>query len=442
MSIPIIIYITGGVAICVWSTINARANYKKKHPVKQKDAFNNALYEIFRWIFILLFWPIMILFLLIAKIFEEKIEENPFARKKYKKELALEQERKNAFLKDRLVEQLPIPEYAKEFKQESGVAFFIDTTQCTGTTTRINSLSDKIKFKLKHKQWVFFHPNAYSCNLSAREIGYLVPFYKDVAPQSKAGLNNSQLILDYLGYRGNFKTGFLLKSPDKLHFFSIREDEDTSNFASEFCDVISNHKIAFYGAFGLDILLLPMGLSKMAEKDLQEIYRKVWQLKTSGEYYLVQPVLEKIISEFNQPVVSPMVIDSEFRIYLPAYNNMEIKMSHLTKAIYFLFLLHPKGIRFEYFSNHEEELFEIYKTISNKISMTDMDKTIKRLSSRRGSEILVHISRIKAAFLRKFDERFAAQYYVDGERGGIKKIQLNRELVEWKIMLFQKQLNI
>ena len=58
-------------------------------------------------------------------------------------------------------------------------------------------------------------------------------------------------------------------------------------------------------------------------------------------------------------------MDSEFKIYLPDYKNVEIKMTTLPKALYILFLRHPEGIILKQLSDFEPELMKIYQIISN-----------------------------------------------------------------------------
>ena len=55
-----------------------------------------------------------------------------------------------------------------------------------------------------------------------------------------------------------------------------------------------------------------------------------------------------------------MVITKDYKIILPHYNNMEIKMEPLAKAVYLLFLNHPKGILFKNLPDYRKELTKIY----------------------------------------------------------------------------------
>jgi hypothetical protein len=118
-------------------------------------------------------------------------------------------------------------------------------------------------------------------------------------------------------------------------------------------------------------------------------------------------------------------------IFLPDYNNMEIKMPTLSKAIYMLYLRHPEGIFFSYLPDYRDELLHIYGLISGRDSREDIRKSIDDVTDPTRNSINEKCSRIKQAFLREFDDSIARNYYITGERGEAKKILLSREMVTW-----------
>ena len=119
------------------------------------------------------------------------------------------------------------------------------------------------------------------------------------------------------------------------------------------------------------------------------------------------------------------------RIFLPDYNNMEIKMHPLSKALYMLFLRHPEGIMFSYLPDYRDELLHLYEMITGRDNRTDIRKSIDDVTDPTRNSINEKCSRIKQAFLREFDDSIARNYYVIGERGEAKKILLPREMVTW-----------
>ena len=119
------------------------------------------------------------------------------------------------------------------------------------------------------------------------------------------------------------------------------------------------------------------------------------------------------------------------RIFLPDYNNMEIKMPTLSKAIYMLYLRHPEGIMFSYLPDYRDELLHLYGLISGRDNREDIQRSIDDVTDPTRNSINEKCSRIKQAFLREFDDSIARNYYITGERGEAKRILLSRDLVTW-----------
>lgn len=141
-------------------------------------------------------------------------------------------------------------------------------------------------------------------------------------------------------------------------------------------------------------------------------------------------LLEKIIHQQDQ--LSRMVINKEYRIFLPEYNQMEITMEPLVKAVYFLFLKHPEGIVIKHLPDYREELTEIYKQL-RPLGMSQRAKqSIEDVTNPLKNSINEKCARIRSAFEQKFDEHLAKNYFITGERGMAKGIALPRNLVTWE----------
>ena len=120
------------------------------------------------------------------------------------------------------------------------------------------------------------------------------------------------------------------------------------------------------------------------------------------------------------------------RIFLPDYNNVEIKMPPLSKAIYLLYLRHPEGIKFSYLPDYRKELLSVYEMISGRDSREDIRRSIDDVTDPTRNSINEKCSRIKQAFLRVFDDSIARNYYITGERGEAKKILLPQDMIDWE----------
>lgn len=156
----------------------------------------------------------------------------------------------------------------------------------------------------------------------------------------------------------------------------------------------------------------------------EEIRSKVEELRSYGvSEYIIQSLFHE------EQKLSRLVITSDYKIILPDYNDMEIKMEPLPKAIYILFLRHPNGIRFKDLTDYRDELAEIYINVTNRQDLASIYKSIENVLDPTKNSINEKCSRIREAFISRFDERLASQYYITGIAGKKKGVLLDREHV-------------
>lgn len=162
----------------------------------------------------------------------------------------------------------------------------------------------------------------------------------------------------------------------------------------------------------------------------EEVKERIQQLRRLGvnECQLMELVA-------FPPVLSPLVVTDEFKILLPDYENREIEMTPLVKAVYFLFLRHPEGIPFKNLPKYRKELLFIYKQITPRMQEDNIVRSVKDVTDPTKNSINEKCARIREAFLKEFDENFAEKYYVVGKRGEPKFIQLPRSMVQWPDIL-------
>lgn len=130
--------------------------------------------------------------------------------------------------------------------------------------------------------------------------------------------------------------------------------------------------------------------------------------------------------------LSRLIVTKDFRILLPEYNDIEVKMEPLVKAVYLLFLKHPEGIVFKALSDYREELLDIYKQLKPLGLNQRTIQSIEDVTNPLLNSINEKCARIRSAFVKEFDEGLAMNYFVTGERGEVKKIALPRDLVVWE----------
>lgn len=130
--------------------------------------------------------------------------------------------------------------------------------------------------------------------------------------------------------------------------------------------------------------------------------------------------------------LSRLIITKDYRVLLPEYNDIEVKMEPLVKAVYLLFLNHPDGIVFKELADYREELLDIYKKLKPLGLNKRTIQSIEDLTNPLLNSINEKCARIRSAFIKEFDESLAKNYFVTGERGEAKKITLPRDLVIWE----------
>lgn len=164
---------------------------------------------------------------------------------------------------------------------------------------------------------------------------------------------------------------------------------------------------------------------------IEEVRERVDKLRAKG---VEEMVLQKILAP--KVVLSKMRINSRGNIYLTqyegGYNGMEIEMHPLDKAIYFLFLRHPEGIRFNFLPDYRDELMSIYKTLCDTRTEKEMRDSVYAVTNPCSNSINEKCSRIRQAFIAKIDEQLASHYYINGKRGEPKGIKLDRTMITWE----------
>jgi TonB-dependent SusC/RagA subfamily outer membrane receptor len=140
--------------------------------------------------------------------------------------------------------------------------------------------------------------------------------------------------------------------------------------------------------------------------------------------------IECLINDHGK--LSKLVITRDYRIVLPDYNNMEISMTPIVKAVYLLFLRHPEGINYKDLVDYRDELTSIYVDIKGAPLDAKMEQSVVRATNPLDNSINEKVARIREAFVTRFDEHLATNYIVHGGRGEAKRIPLHRELVEWQ----------
>lgn len=157
-----------------------------------------------------------------------------------------------------------------------------------------------------------------------------------------------------------------------------------------------------------------------------EIKQRIQALRLMG----VSDFVIRRMIDLPEPKLSKLRITKDYRIFLPDYNDMEITMPTLSKVVFFFYLRHPEGLRFKELVDYREELLEIYYRISNRGEIEKLDQSIDELVDSTRNSINEKCSRIRAAFVGRFSDELAKNYYMTVGSGNAKQITLDRDMVE------------
>ena len=152
------------------------------------------------------------------------------------------------------------------------------------------------------------------------------------------------------------------------------------------------------------------------EERAQELKRLVSQLQAEGRNDLLLkaigvPLLEELRLEAAKGNLSRLVITKEYRFILVDYNNKEVELQPVHKAVYMLFLAHPEGIEFKKLADYREELTRYYMATAKLMDKEKILEGVDHLVNPLDNAINEKCSRIKKVFLDMMDE-YTASYYI------------------------------
>jgi hypothetical protein len=174
-------------------------------------------------------------------------------------------------------------------------------------------------------------------------------------------------------------------------------------------------------------------------KELVDVGRKDLLLRAIGV-----PLLEELRIEAAKARLSRLLITKDYRFLLIDYDNKEVVMNPVHKAVYLLFLHHPEGIEFKKLCDYRDELQGYYLATARLMDKQTISDSIDMLVDPLNNSINEKCSRIKSVFLSMMDQYTANFYIVSShtqkhivgssriwyER--LKVITLPRDLVVWE----------
>lgn len=145
---------------------------------------------------------------------------------------------------------------------------------------------------------------------------------------------------------------------------------------------------------------------------------------------LMQTLLKGKIVVGPHQKLSPLLVNGELRIVLPHYNEVEIEMPALCRAIYILFLSHPEGIALRNIADCRPELEHIYSLVMPGRDDARARRTLDNLCDPMSNTLNEYISKIKRCVATCIiNDDLARHYCITGKRNEAYRIHLDPSLV-------------
>lgn len=170
-----------------------------------------------------------------------------------------------------------------------------------------------------------------------------------------------------------------------------------------------------------------------AKKMLMELLANDYLLKDEE----VKKLLKKMASKNDEkngclPQSTPIIIDTQCRLFFPMYSDKEVKMSYLPKTVYIFFLLHHSGVEFKNLDNYLKELYQIYQIVSEEknIEAGKIKKSLNNLVEPGNNRIYEICSIVRKTLSEILPAELVTQYAITGKWGGLHRIKAKRSLLE------------
>ena len=145
---------------------------------------------------------------------------------------------------------------------------------------------------------------------------------------------------------------------------------------------------------------------------------------------LISHDIRRIADRYRQSVKpSRLLIKRNGILRLIDYQK-EVILNPLQLTVYLFFIQRPNGIIFKELSQFRDELYRIYSILTNRTDPDRISKSIDDLANPFSNSMSEKCSKIKEAFIRVIDERWAEPYFITGNRNEPKSIKLNRDLIQ------------
>lgn len=326
-------------------------------------------------------------------------------------------------------------QYNSQFSQfntnDNMVIFFdLENNHTINQFIKTNIVTIKQRFSDEYKNFVYLPNIEFSENVDTI-LKYYLPHlsesnFRKFQFEKIFQKPESQKIVDYFGYGGTIKCGLIFIVDYTAHIIECSDLMLQNNQESFFADLLLYFKTLNEEDEFNDFPSNPFNPYENLDDDaltkINEIQKQLYELKQNGQLLFALPILKELLEketntiDFNSE--NNLLIDVDFRILLPNFNNIEIQLSHLTKAVYMLFYNNPQGINIKKLYQYKQQIISLYAGISNQLDYDKMLQSIDDLVKPDSKAIYTHISRIKSAFYKQMDYKFADKFIVTSANFG------------------------
>lgn len=166
----------------------------------------------------------------------------------------------------------------------------------------------------------------------------------------------------------------------------------------------------------------------------ENVREKMMQVRTLIGELAEMGVSEEVLKDLAHPhrQLSRICITKDYRIYLPEFNNIEVDLTPLPRAVFILFLKHPEGIVFKEIGDYFIELLHIYKIImGSKFNEVRARASLSSLCDPIKNSLNEKCSRIREKFYEILSPDTAPMYCIAGVRCQPKRIRIPHTLINW-----------
>lgn len=169
-----------------------------------------------------------------------------------------------------------------------------------------------------------------------------------------------------------------------------------------------------------------------SEDQLAQVERMLREMEKLG---IGRQLLIQILNEGQKKEFSRIRVTSSYHVFLEhqEWGNKEVELPPLHRAIYLLYLKYEEGIAIKDLAGSNEEIFEIYRKISNGLNTDVQRERVIKATDPLDNRINTIFSFIRRTFESLFGSPSVANYYgITGTRGQVRRIELDRKYVTWE----------